>query len=1250
LITFLFAVLLVLLAVPAAFAKAPDNVIPGRYIVVFKNSVQHPGAVAESQATNQDADLGYIYRNGLKGYAAKLSKGAVETLNQDPRVKYVTPDVMGELASQEIPTGIARSYVSSYPGTDIDEVDDVRVNADVAVIDSGVDASHPDLNVVERTDCVTSVCIDGQGADLFGHGTHVGGIIGALDNGIGVVGVAPGARLWSVRVSETSSVPLSATIAGVNWVTAHASQIEAANMSLLFMGYQTPLAEAISKSVQAGVVYVVAAGNADENAGNSSPAAFGDVITVSALSDYDGIPGGLGSQTCSSGGTNFGKDDRLAGFSNWGNVVDIAAPGSCIKSTWPGGGYQVESGTSMASPHVAGAAALLASENNPNSQQDVEAIRSKLINEGSLNWVEDSGDGAKEPLLDLRPPAREAVTLPATGLQTNSVRLNGIANGGGLAGNYYFEYGTSAAYGSKAPGTAKSIEVGTKDVEVGETIAVQPETTYHFRIVVSNGQGTSYGADQTLKTSPWSAQITPDPNPEEGDTGRLRGVSCASSTSCLAVGVFNKAGSSFSAFAEVWDGSSWTVAPLPLFPGQSSSGSSQLNGVSCVSSTSCMAVGWYETASEGRKALTVSWNGSAWSFISSSKPSGAVGPILLNGVSCPSANSCTAVGNYLSQTGVPSKQETRTLVQAWNGTEWTIKASANPEGQKQNMLSGVACVSATSCTAVGRTGQTIGWGSGTKTLAEAWNGSTWSLQTVPAPAGVTQSALEDISCSSATSCLAVGNTNNPETGSSLQNGPVGFALNWDGAQWSVSTSLQPGPFFGVSCGAVSSCDAIGDGVGRHWDGGQWTIEDTFHPLDGSDLEIGDVSCASKTACTAVGSFSGPRYNHGTHVLAERLTPRWSLQSTPTPPTVTESALEDVSCTSTTACWGVGVDNRGGSTIASAANGLIEQWNGTSWQQLARDASGPLYGSTCAPATTFCVAVGQRANGNGTLVEHVSGSKWSLQSTPDPATADEIKLEDVSCTSASECTAVGHYHSTASGTYKPLALRWNGTAWSLQTTPDPDAEEGKNAELLSVSCSSSTFCIAIGKFEKKVSGTSFYERAFAERWNGSTWTPAAPPSFPGQVNSDTSRLIDVSCSSSTSCMAVGWYTVSGEGRKALTVGWDGSAWNFVFSPRPSGAVENGTVQLSGISCVSPTACTAVGKYLSVGGLPSKEETRTLTQAWNGSEWFIQPSQNPEGQKRNELSGVSCVSSVLCTALGRTQQTSTSGIKTLAEGYE
>lgn len=404
----------------------PSQVVPGRYIVVLHDNVPSAAAVASELEARHGLGVTQVYEHALKGFAAAVPAGRLAALQRDPRVAFVEADQTVQIFAQTVPTGVRRIFADENPNLAIDGTDDWRVDVDVAVIDTGI-ADHPDLNVVARTDCsggspFKQSCKDGSGDDGHGHGTHVAGTIGALDNGIGVVGVAPGARLWSVKVlKDDGSGWMSWVIAGVDWVTKHADKIAVANMSLGCKCSSDALDTAISNSVAKGVVYAVAAGNNAEDAKDFSPANHPDVLTVSALADFDGEPGGLASPTCRSD-----EDDTLANFSNWGSLIEVTAPGVCILSTWNDGGYYTASGTSMASPHGAGAAALLASAGRDRNgdglvnQEDVYAIRDTIIGAGNFGWTDDSGDGILEPLLDV---SNDLVFAPAM--------VSGSGGGGG---------------------------------------------------------------------------------------------------------------------------------------------------------------------------------------------------------------------------------------------------------------------------------------------------------------------------------------------------------------------------------------------------------------------------------------------------------------------------------------------------------------------------------------------------------------------------------------------------------------------------------------------------------------------------------------------------------------------------------------------------------------------------------------------------------------------------------------------------
>ncbi|MFQ5523737.1 MAG: S8 family serine peptidase [Acidimicrobiia bacterium] len=403
--------LFVMTASAGASVAVPAADAPQRVIVVLDDTVPNPAAAAAEIAAAHRGQVGFVYSSALKGFSATLPAKAAAAVQRDPRVVSVEPDQVVSLYAQTVPTGIQRIFADDNPNITIDGTDDKRIDVDVAVIDTGIDLDHPDLNVVASTNCsggspFKQSCKSG-GDDDNGHGTHVAGTIGALDNDFGVVGEAPGARLWSVKVLRSDgSGYLSWIIAGIDYVTANADQIEVANMSLGGEFSSSALDTAIANSVDAGVAYAVAAGNSDKDASTFSPANHPDVLTVSALADFDGEPGGLGSPTCRSD-----QDDTLADFSNWGSLVEITAPGVCILSTWNDGGYNTISGTSMASPHAAGALALLASVSNPNSDPDVKALYKTLIDNGNFNWTDDSGDGIQEPLLDV---SNTTVFAPAT--------------------------------------------------------------------------------------------------------------------------------------------------------------------------------------------------------------------------------------------------------------------------------------------------------------------------------------------------------------------------------------------------------------------------------------------------------------------------------------------------------------------------------------------------------------------------------------------------------------------------------------------------------------------------------------------------------------------------------------------------------------------------------------------------------------------------------------------------------------------
>ena len=374
------------------------EIIPNKYIVLLEEP-EFTELVTQSYQLESIA----TYQSVFNGMAITATEDQLSQLREDPRVIAIEPDRVVVAFTQNIPTGIDRIDADLNPLANIDGVDE-RVDVDIAILDTGIDANHPDLNVVEFVNFIGGSSDD----DRQGHGSHVAGISAALDNDEGVVGVAPGARLWAVKVlGDNGQGSTSSIISGIDYVTQHADKIEVVNMSLGGEFSSDILDQAISNSVSSGVIYIVAAGNDGRDAASFSPASHPEVVTVSAVADSDGIPGALGSST------SAGSDDSFATFSNFGEVVDIAAPGVDIQSTFRDGGYTKLSGTSMSSPHVAGVVALYVAQEGRdlNSDgiidgKDVSLFRDLLVINGVAQNDPDgfSGDpdNFSEPLANVK--------------------------------------------------------------------------------------------------------------------------------------------------------------------------------------------------------------------------------------------------------------------------------------------------------------------------------------------------------------------------------------------------------------------------------------------------------------------------------------------------------------------------------------------------------------------------------------------------------------------------------------------------------------------------------------------------------------------------------------------------------------------------------------------------------------------------------------------------------------------------------
>ncbi|MDO8184149.1 hypothetical protein Q5424_00540 [Conexibacter sp. JD483] len=341
------------------------------------------------------------------------------------------------------------------------------------------------------------------------------------------------------------------------------------------------------------------------------------------------------------------------------------------------------------------------------------------------------------------------------------------------------------------------------------------------------------------------------------------------------------------------------------------------------------------------------------------------------------------------------------------------------------------------------------------------------------------------------------------------------------ATWSASTPVDPSGasasgLSGVSCTASTNCEAVGstDGAAliERYSSGTWSQQTAATPPAGTvSSALDGVGCSASNACTAVGNYDD---GSSTWALAERWTTAWALQTFPRPSGAQSSQLSGVACVTSTYCLAVGgyVDRSG------VQQPLAATWNGTSWAlqtvPLVSGSTGTaLSGVTCA-STTSCEVVGSYLDRTNTPFPTAAAyngvSTWTLQSVPTPRGASATFISGLSCTSASACTAVG-YATNATSVFA-VAERWNGTGWAEQTLASAPAGSTGSA-LIGVSCTTSTTCNAVGYY---------IDSAGKQRSYSQTWTPWTVVSTPNPSVFDAAAVNGISCTSSTACISVGYF--------------------------------------------------------------------------------------------------------------------------------
>lgn len=348
--------------------------------------------------------------------------------------------------------------------------------------------------------------------------------------------------------------------------------------------------------------------------------------------------------------------------------------------------------------------------------------------------------------------------------------------------------------------------------------------------------------------------------------------------------------------------------------------------------------------------------------------------------------------------------------------------------------------------------------------------TTWTLGSVPSPTATNDVQLSAVTCANSDFCVAVGNQG---TGS----GTNTLIEQWDGTSWSIVTSpnatgASESQLYGVSCAGPSFCVAVGvsgpsgtfvDPLVEQWNGSTWTVVNAVNPSGSPATELTAVSCLSSTWCSAVGYSEDASLNR--HALAEAWNgTTWSVVTAPEPTGATASQFNALSCATSSWCMTVGDYTNASSNTVS----LGEVWNGTAWSVVVTPnpgagTSGEFNGVSCA-GEGFCTAVGQWNNGTVLQAQLATwnGTTWANVTAPEADPSNENFLNDVSCISATSCGAVG---SAGTTTAAPVALTWNGSSWSIVTAPSPQGSTSAAAS--AISCLTNWACVAVGSADPTV---------------------------------------------------------------------------------------------------------------------------------------------------------------------------------------
>jgi hypothetical protein len=1104
-------------------------------------------------------------------------------------------------AEQSIPQGLKRVGAHENTNLNINGVDDFRVDAGIAVLDMGVDLDHPDLNVVAGIECLHTtlpgVCeadVPEAGNDIFdshtglpphGHGTGLALGAAAIDNDFGSVGPASGARIYAVQElpdifariasGEPWEVELESTIGAMKWIEANADKVDVAFggiQSLCSLGALPKeighgectdgqkieeFKEAAQKMVDAGVVWVMPVGNVNMNVvkflGPSNP----NVIAVSAMADWDGLPGGEApKEACKTPSFAIyppGEDidDSLSNVTNWGALVDMASP-SCV--------------TSGASPPVAGAAAVLASMEDRGAYETprdfVEAVRGKLLGDGDCainagdtnsnvgagdcNWTHDPptregepADSVKEPLLDLRDGE---VFNPETVPGSEPAAVDSDVNGDGRAELVTLR-ANGVAYVHPGNGEAK---FGTgvasfSDGEGGGTLdPAQYDGQGHYVIDVADAAGfrgekrsdlitLDDGGDVHVYAGRADAKFE-----EEGNTSELG----------LTPGLLDAGGFEPIAVADVDGGGHADLIAyddvaneVVVYRGYSEGtfGPHQVVARSSIDSALHTGSGHYfidaaDVTGDNRADL-VSMHEGALKVFSGSPSATFEAPVISHSASIDPAMDDGA-GYEPVGLGDVTKDGHADLALVKSGTVYLYPGS---EGG--------------------------GFGEAATSFAGTAPSTTFGSS------GVEMLGLVDVDGNEHADIVGVFSGGNNKARVILGQSNGIFAI-WSDSEGSFPSTQHFKNQTSAGNEFVSEnpswrrrgCEA--DGCG-------WVIESVPNAAAAPNNRLTDVSCTSATFCFATANLT----DLGTTWAYGAVWDGSSWKGKSGVPENSGTVLSAVSCASPTSCTVVGHETEENGDVLN----LAVRWDGTGWtrQEVPNAPGAPnnrLTDVSC-PSATFCLATGYvTAGGTAWGYGRVwDGSTWSV--APGSIENTGVVLSAVSCASPTSCMAVGH-ETEENGDVLNIAAHWDGLEWTGRQEV-PNAAGAPNNRLTDVSCPSAAFCFATGYLI--AGGTTW---GYGRGWDGSTWSKAT-----GFIDNTSVTMSGVSCTSPTSCTVVGHETLEGGDVVSFAAHSNGTVWTArQRTPNPPEATES---KLAAVSCVFP-GCKAVGSYTDSSGISNLAE--------------------------------------------------------------